>query len=50
VDCALRLEDRDMHMMSRLVRAQMERMDAAAAAGRPAAPAPALAGVAMAAG
>jgi len=32
VDCALRLEDRDMRMMSRVVRAQMERMDAAAAA------------------
>jgi len=50
VDCALRLEDRDMHMMSRVVRAQMERMDAAAAARRPAGPAPAPAGVAMAAG
>lgn len=46
VDCALRLEDRDLRMMSRVVRAQMERMDAAAAA---AAPAPAT-GVAMAAG
>jgi DSF synthase len=45
VDCALRLEDRDLRMMSRVVRAQMERMDAAAAA-----PAPvAAAGVAMAA-
>jgi len=44
VDCALRLEDRDMRMMSRVVRAQMERMDAAAAAAMPAA------GVAMAAG
>ena len=43
VDCALRLEDRDMRMMSRVVRAQMERMDAAAVA------APA-AGVAFAAG
>lgn len=32
VDCALRLEDRDLRMMSRVVRAQMERMDAAAAA------------------
>ena len=48
VDCALRLEDRDMRMMSRVVRAQMERMDAAAAA--PAAPALAPAGVAFAAG
>ena len=47
VDCALRLEDRDMRMMSRVVRAQMERMDAAAAR---AAPAAAPAGVAMAAG
>ena len=46
VDCALRLEDRDLRMMSRVVRAQMERMDAAAAV---AAPVPA-AGVAMAAG
>jgi DSF synthase len=45
VDCALRLEDRDMRMMSRVVRAQMERMDAAAAP----APVPA-AGIAMAAG
>jgi len=27
VDCALRLEDRDMRMMSRVVRAQMERME-----------------------
>ncbi|HLX80248.1 MAG TPA: crotonase/enoyl-CoA hydratase family protein [Burkholderiales bacterium] len=44
VDCALRLEDRDMRMMSRVVRAQMERMDAATAAAIPAA------GVAMAAG
>ena len=33
VDCALRLEDRDLRMMSRVVRAQMERMEAAAAAG-----------------
>ena len=49
VDCALRLEDRDMHMMGRLVRAQMERMDAAAR--MPAAPAGvAMPGVAMAAG
>jgi len=45
VDCALRLEDRDMRMMSRVVRAQMERMEATAAA--VAAPA---AGVAFAAG
>jgi len=30
VDCALRLEDRDLRMMSRVVRAQMERMEAAA--------------------
>ena len=28
VDCALRLDDRDLRMMSRVVRAQMERMDA----------------------
>jgi DSF synthase len=48
VDCALRLEDRDLRMMGRVVRAQMERMDAAGAAAVPAA-APA-AGVAMAAG
>lgn len=27
VDCALRLEDRDLRMMGRVVRAQMERMD-----------------------
>jgi len=47
VDCALRLEDRDLRMMSRVVRAQMERMEAAA---RVEAPAQALAGVAMAAG
>ena len=45
VDCALRLEDRDLRMMSRVVRAQMERMEAAAAIA--AAPAP---GVPMAAG
>ena len=32
VDCALRLEDRDMRMMSRVVRAQMERVQAGAAA------------------
>ena len=31
VDCALRLEDRDLRMMSRVVRAQMERMEASAA-------------------
>jgi DSF synthase len=49
VDCALRLEDRDLRMMSRVVRAQMERMEAAAAPARmPADPAPA--GLAMAAG
>ena len=50
VDCALRLEDRDLRMMSRVVRAQHERMEAAArptAADPLAAPAP---GVAMAAG
>jgi DSF synthase len=48
VDCALRLEDRDMRMMSRVVRAQMERMDAAATqAASVAVPAP---GLAMAAG
>jgi DSF synthase len=48
VDCALRLEDRDLRMMSRVVRAQMERMEAAAGTPAPAAvPAP---GVAMAAG
>ena len=34
VDCALRLEDRDLRMMSRVVRAQMERMEAAAAPAR----------------
>lgn len=32
VDCALRLEDRDLRMMSRVVRAQMERMERPAAA------------------
>lgn len=44
VDCALRLEDRDLRMMGRVVRAQMERMEqragadlAAAAGGRAAA-------------
>jgi DSF synthase len=51
VDCALRLEDRDMRMMSRVVRAQMERQEAAANAERMEAAAPAQApGVAMAAG
>lgn len=45
VDCALRLEDRDLRMMSRVVRAQMERMEANASAD--ASPAP---GIAMAAG
>ena len=48
VDCALRLEDRDMRMMSRVVRAQMERMEAATIQSAPAV-VPA-AGVAMAAG
>ena len=48
VDCALRLEDRDMRMMGRVVRAQMERMDATAAQAMPAAAREA--GVAMAAG
>ena len=49
VDCALRLEDRDLRMMSRVVRAQTERMEAAAAPARaPMLPAPE--GVAMAAG
>jgi DSF synthase len=47
VDCALRLEDRDLRMMSRVVRAQMERMEAATAqAMTPSEPA----GIAMAAG
>jgi DSF synthase len=46
VDCALRLEDRDLRMMSRVVRAQMERMEAA----QPAPVEPVAAGVAMAAG
>lgn len=36
VDCALRLEDRDLRMMSRVVQAQMERMEAAAAKAAPA--------------
>ncbi|HUN69416.1 MAG TPA: hypothetical protein VMU46_11495, partial [Burkholderiales bacterium] len=49
VDCALRLEDRDLRMMSRVVRAQMERMEAAAAAEAAPVATPA-AGVAMAAG
>ena len=48
VDCALRLEDRDLRMMSRVVRAQMERMEAATIQAAPAV-VPA-AGVAMAAG
>jgi DSF synthase len=48
VDCAMRLEDRDMRMMSRVVRAQMERIDAAAdATASASAPAP---GMALAAG
>jgi len=47
VDCALRLEDRDLRMMGRVVRAQMERMEAASAPARtPTEPV----GVAMAAG
>ncbi|HEY6967261.1 MAG TPA: crotonase/enoyl-CoA hydratase family protein [Burkholderiales bacterium] len=52
VDCALRLEDRDLRMMSRVVRAQHERLEAAANAERmEAAPvAEQTAGVAMAAG
>ena len=51
VDCALRLEDRDLRMMSRVVRAQMERMEAAAAERSPAVVRLATeAGVAMAAG
>ena len=33
VDCALRLEDRDMRMMSRVVRAQMERVEPGEAPG-----------------
>jgi DSF synthase len=33
VDCALRLEDRDLRMMSRVVRAQMERVEAGGGAG-----------------
>jgi len=47
VDCALRLEDRDMRMMSRVVRAQMERMDAMANAASAALP---IRGIAFAAG
>jgi DSF synthase len=47
VDCALRLEDRDLRMMGRVVRAQMERMEAAGPAEPATVPAP---GVAMAAG
>ena len=51
VDCALRLEDRDLRMMSRVVRAQMERMESAAAPAVLAAPSvPAAPGIAMAAG
>jgi DSF synthase len=46
VDCALRLDDRDLRMMGRVVRAQMERMEAAAAALEPVQ----TPGVAMAAG
>ena len=49
VDCALRLEDRDLRMMSRVVRAQMERMEAASARTAPAEVA-AAPGVPMAAG
>ena len=49
VDCALRLEDRDLRMMSRVVRAQMERMEAASARTAPAEVA-AEPGVPMAAG
>lgn len=41
VDCALRLEDRDLRMMSRVVRAQMERMECRGA--KVAEPAPAVA-------
>ena len=48
VDCALRLEDRDLRMMSRVVRAQMERMEAREQAEAPAPLAPA--SVAFAAG
>jgi len=48
VDCALRLEDRDLRMMSRVVRAQMERMEARELAEAPAPLAPAA--VAFAAG
>jgi hypothetical protein len=58
VDCALRLEDRDLRMMGRVVRAQMERQEAAANAERQEAAAHAVrpqayqpsAGIAMAAG
>ena len=38
VDCALRLEDRDLRMMSRVVRAQQERMEARDAAAAPVEP------------
>jgi len=51
VDCALRLEDRDLRMMGRIVRAQMERMESTTGQAAQEAPtclsAP---GVAMAAG
>jgi DSF synthase len=47
VDCALRLDDRDMRMMSRVVRAQHERMEAAAVQVQAPQPEP---GIAMAAG
>jgi DSF synthase len=50
VDCALRLEDRDLRMMSRVVRAQQERMEAASTTERMEAAAQAPAGVAFAAG
>ena len=49
VDCALRLEDRDLRMMGRVVRAQMDRQAAAAHADRHEVALPA-AGIAMAAG
>ena len=47
VDCALRLEDRDLRMMGRVVRAQQERMEAAEKAAAAPAPAP---GIPFAAG
>ena len=34
VDCAMRLEDRDLRMMSRVVRAQMDRMESSEGSGR----------------